>query len=127
MGDNTCRAWPRKCRVCGRTVRTTNCQRQLNSEHFRQSKIDPITVDGCFAKLELTHLLVIAQRQCQQLSAPLFRQRSGLWELSLALREDTAGRVCSTALILSADSLLLWRPRQAAALYHLRLEGAGAG
>lgn len=24
MGDNTCRAWPRKCRVCGRTVRTTN-------------------------------------------------------------------------------------------------------
>ena len=68
------------------------CQRQLNSEHFRQSKIDPITVDGCFAKLELTHLLVIAQRQCQQLSSPLFRQWSGLWELSLALREDTAGR-----------------------------------
>ena len=68
------------------------CQRQLNSEHFRQSKIDPITVDGCFAKLELTHLLVIAQGQCQQLSAPLFRQRSGLWELSLALREDTAGK-----------------------------------
>ena len=69
-----------------------SCQCQLNSEHFRQSKIDPITVDGCFAKLELTHLLVIAQRQRQQLSAPLFRQRSGLWELSLALREDTAGR-----------------------------------
>ena len=29
------------------------CQRQLNSEHFRQSKIDPITVDGCFAVIAL--------------------------------------------------------------------------
>ena len=40
------------------------CQRQLNSERFRQSEIDLITV-GCCAKLELTHLLVLAQRQCQ--------------------------------------------------------------
>ena len=30
-----------------------DCQRQLNSEHFRQSKIDPITVDGCFAVIAL--------------------------------------------------------------------------
>ena len=37
-----------------RPSRSSNlpCQRQLNPEYFRQSKIDLITVAGCFAKLE---------------------------------------------------------------------------
>ena len=33
------------------------CLRQLNSEHFRQFKIDPPSVDVNFANPELTHFL----------------------------------------------------------------------
>ena len=60
----------------------TLCQRQLNSEHFRQFKIDTLSVDGNSGIVKLTHLPLIAQR---------FYQWSGLQELFPASREGAVG------------------------------------
>ena len=58
------------------------CQRQLNSEHFRQFKIDTLSVDGNSGIVKLTHLPLIAQR---------FYQWSGLQALFPPSREHPAG------------------------------------
>ena len=68
------------------------CQRQLNSERFRQTDIDPSSVAIDVANPELTHLLLVTQRKCHQISAQRFRPWSGPWALFPATREGAAGR-----------------------------------